>query len=247
VTNCLSLVTGRQADSLLTEVLSNPQVQKLRQRLASQGLAPNFAAAKVYSGPQCALVSIPIGPDAALYYVRTAQGTSVTAVTSQGRRRIYMRLDGSIRSVLSLNKDQVRDIWQQISETLQKHGITKGYVRASIDELRQEVWLTVKDGPDMYIAVLGASSWSEAGSVIIESLKKGPVLLSCSSRVATSAKPALKFRLAPQAKAVFCAGDGDCPGGSDDWIFGPNCINGQKCYTICSPNIGCTDVCYGPC
>lgn len=117
-TNCLSLVTGHQADAFLAQAIAHPQVQELRQRLALQGLTPNFAAAKVYSGPQCALVSVPLGTEAALYYVQTAQGTSVAAVTSRGRHKLHLHSDGSTRSLLPLSRDQVHGISRQISLSL---------------------------------------------------------------------------------------------------------------------------------
>ncbi len=240
---CLSLVTGRQASTILTQAIADPQLQQLQQYLQVRGFNPNFNAAKVYSGPQCASVSVPIGPQANLYYVRTHQGTSVTAVTSQERRRIHLQPDGTSAEVLLLTRDQVRGILAQVGNVLHQHGITSGYVWAIINEVTREVWLTIKGRQALYLAVLEASTWSESGPVTTGIVKYGPKQLGCETAAGASNKLDAQFGLGPQTqltplgeqlKFTPCEETG-CGGSDPIYIWGIECggSGGQDCDVFC--------------
>jgi hypothetical protein len=239
--HCLSFVTGRQADAILSQAVTDPQFQQLQQRLEAQGFNPNFNAAKVYSGPQCALALVPIGPQANLYYMRTPLGASVTAVTSQGRRRIELQPEGTIREVLLLTRDQVRGILAQVSDVLRQRGITKGYVWASIDEANQEVLLVIKDRQALYLATLEALTWSESGPVTIGIVKHGPVRVSCRTSARVSSEPNAHSQLTPlgshdsYAQFTPCDGDSLCGGSSPtEYFIRVECFGGELvCISIC--------------
>ncbi len=236
---CLSFVTGRQADVILSQAITDPRFQQLRRRLEAQGFNPNFNAVKVYSGPQCALALVPIGPQANLYYMRTPLGASVTAVTSQGRRSIELQPDGTIRrEVLLLTRDQVRSILAQVSDVLRQHGVTKGYVWASIDKANQEVLLIIKDGQALYITTLEALTWSESSPVTIGIVKHRPIQVSCGTADRASNK--LNARLQPsgdQVKFTPCDGDGSACGGYSsptEYFIRVECFGGgEVCTSIC--------------
>ncbi len=206
---CLARVSQNSAEALIVQALADPQVQQLQQQLESQGLRPNLNAAKVFSGAQNVVISIPFNPQGEILYFRTPQGSNATAVTSQGRRRDYRQASGATSSLLSLNPDQIRGVLQQAADFLKQRGITKGWASAGIDETRREVWLIISTRTGNQVVILEARSWSESGEVIVGSVKQGPMRSSCGSQMGTSSQP--RTRLVPLAQQVcftFSSDDG---------------------------------------
>ncbi len=172
--------------------------------------------------------------------MRTPLGASVTAVTSQGRRRIELQPEGTIREVLLLTRDQVRGILVQVSDVLRKPGVTKGYVWASIDEANQGVLLVIKDRQALYIAILEALTWSESGPVTTGIVKHGPIQVQASCGTAARASNKLNARLQPSGRdgpAEFtpCDGDSLCGGASQtEYFIRVECFGGELvCTSLC--------------